>query len=108
MGATIDGEKRVDHKIDPLGREIKALRNSVTWEGKRVLEVGGGEGRLARRMAELGSFVSAIDLEPSSLRSGSLSPSTGDGAHVGYCAGDGEALPFAQHAFDTVVFGWSL
>ena len=48
-------------QVDPEGNEVRALRRAGPWRGKRVLEIGCGEGRLTLRLAGLGARVDAID-----------------------------------------------
>ena len=40
--------------MDPAGNEIRALKKVADWHGKRVLEIGAGDGRLTLRLAALG------------------------------------------------------
>ena len=69
---------------------------------QRVLEVGGGEGWLAERVArELGAEVTMVD---QSERMVELARARGVDARVG----DVQALPFADASFDLVVAAWML
>jgi SAM-dependent methyltransferase len=63
-----------------------------------VLEVGCGEGRVARQLSERASWVAAIDTSPTLLRSAALADSSST-----YLIGDATKLPFADGSFDTVV-----
>ncbi|NUR77616.1 MAG: class I SAM-dependent methyltransferase [Thermoleophilia bacterium] len=81
---------------------------AVLWETiaalapERVLEVGGGEGWLAQRIAaELGAETTLVDLSPRMVE---LARARGVDAHVG----DVQALPFPDATFDTVVAAWML
>jgi SAM-dependent methyltransferase len=77
-------------------------RTIETWQPRRVLEVGGGEGELSERMQrELGAEVSFVDFSP---RMVDLARARGIDAQVG----DVQQLPFADGAFDTVVAAWML
>jgi SAM-dependent methyltransferase len=77
-------------------------RTIETWEPRRVLEVGGGEGELAERMhRDLGAEVSFIDLSPRMVE---LAHARGVDAREG----DVQQLPFADGSFDTVVAAWML
>ncbi|MGQ0849836.1 MAG: class I SAM-dependent methyltransferase [Actinomycetota bacterium] len=66
--------------IDPEGTEIEAIHDLVDFSGKKVLEVGCGDGRLTWRYAERAAqalaldpnaekIQRAIDSTPESLRS---------------------------------------
>src|SRR5262245_42393866 len=48
-------------RVDPEKNEIRALRGVGPWRGKRVLEIGCGDGRLTLRLAGLGARVDALD-----------------------------------------------
>jgi SAM-dependent methyltransferase len=63
-----------------------------------VLEVGCGEGRVARDLAERGYEVTALDASPTLLAAAVESDPGGT-----YVRGDAEALPFADASFALVV-----
>jgi 2-polyprenyl-3-methyl-5-hydroxy-6-metoxy-1,4-benzoquinol methylase len=48
-------------RIDPEGNETDALFDLVELEGREVLEIGCGDGRLTRRYADRTAHVTAID-----------------------------------------------
>jgi 2-polyprenyl-3-methyl-5-hydroxy-6-metoxy-1,4-benzoquinol methylase len=48
-------------RIDPEKNEVNALKAMTDWRDKRVLEIGCGNGRLTRRLANLGAQIEAID-----------------------------------------------
>jgi SAM-dependent methyltransferase len=67
-----------------------------------VLEVGGGPGELAARIAaELGCRVTMLDISPRMVE---LARERGVDAHVG----DVQRLPFADGSFDCAVAAWML
>jgi 2-polyprenyl-3-methyl-5-hydroxy-6-metoxy-1,4-benzoquinol methylase len=69
---------------------------------RRVLEVGGGEGKLAERLAaQTGADIVAID---QSERMVEIQRSKGIDARVG----DVQELPFANGEFDAAVAAWML
>ena len=69
---------------------------------RRVLEVGGGPGELAARMAaELGADVVMVDVSPRMVE---LARGRGVDAHVG----DVQDLPFEDGSFDCAVAAWML
>lgn len=53
---------------DPEGREIEALGAAVDLEGRRVLEIGAGSGRLTWRYAGHGGHVTAIDPDGAAIQ----------------------------------------
>ena len=50
--------------LDMEGAEITALQNLVDFTGRRVLEIGCGDGRLTWRYAGMAAQVTAIDPNP--------------------------------------------
>lgn len=94
--------------IDPERREIQTLRDASSWSGKQVLEIGCGGGRLARRLARMGSRLTGIDPQEVLVQDAQAAPPRRYTQRLRYCAGKGEQLPFSAQAFDTAVFGWSL
>ena len=65
---------------------------------QRVLDVGCGEGQVARRVAELGTAVVGIDPTAAQLETAATR-----GGGVRYVRGMAETLPFGSGAFDAVV-----
>jgi SAM-dependent methyltransferase len=72
--------------------------------GKRILDVGCGEGRFCRMLAQRGAQT--VGLDPTSL----LIQTAQQHKHPKgeYIRGSGEKLPFESEGFDTVVFYLSL
>jgi SAM-dependent methyltransferase len=66
--------------------------------GRATLELGCGEGRVARDLAARGHVVTAIDSAPTLLAAAQEADPTGT-----YLLADAAALPFSASAFDLVV-----
>ena len=66
--------------------------------GRRTLEIGCGEGRVARDLAARGHRVTAIDGSPTLLRLAQEAHPEGE-----YVLADAAALPFEDDSFDLVV-----
>lgn len=66
--------------------------------GKRVLDVGCGEGRFCRMFAERGALVTGVDPTVSLIEAAKGRDSNGD-----YRIAGGELLPFENESFDLVV-----
>ncbi|MCB8933215.1 MAG: class I SAM-dependent methyltransferase [Chthonomonadaceae bacterium] len=67
-------------------------------EGRRVLDVGCGEGRFARMLRERGAWVLGVDPIPRLVQEASARDRAGF-----YLRGSGEQLPVCDGAFDLVV-----
>jgi len=70
----------------------------VPAPGRRTLEIGCGEGRVARDLAQRGHAVTAVDASPTLLRYAREADPAGR-----YLVADAAALPFPEGAFDLVV-----
>ena len=66
--------------------------------GRRTLDLGCGEGRLARDLAVLGHRVVGVDASPTLLRLAAEADQEGD-----YVRADAAALPFEDASFDLAV-----
>jgi 2-polyprenyl-6-hydroxyphenyl methylase/3-demethylubiquinone-9 3-methyltransferase len=94
--------------IDPAGNEVRALARVIDWHGKRVLEVGCGDGRLTLRLARLGARVYAIDPDAKLIRLARKKLPKRFASRVEYHRGDAEALNHPAGVFDLVLFAWAL
>ena len=95
-------------RVDPKGNELRALRQAATWRGKRVLEIGCGEGRLTLRLAGLGARVVAIDPDAQLVRAARRALPTRFTERIRYRVGSAQPLPYRSGSFERVVFAWSL
>jgi ubiquinone/menaquinone biosynthesis C-methylase UbiE len=66
--------------------------------GRRTLEIGCGEGRVARDLTARGHSVVAVDTAETLVRAAITADDEGE-----YAAADGRALPFPDRCFDIVV-----
>lgn len=95
-------------RIDPEKNEVRALQRVTDWRGKRVLEVGCGNGRLTLRLARLGVVVEAIDPDRKTVASARKNLPAGLAQRVHYAVGDAGNLRYPDGSFDLVVFSWVL
>lgn len=93
---------------DPERRELLAFEAMAPdLSGRRVLEVGCGDGRLTRRYAHRAGEVLAIDPDP--VRIAALERDRPAGRVTARTAGFlDEDLDLAPRSFDAIVFSWSL
>ena len=93
---------------DPERHETKYLHQYVNFAGKRVLEIGCGEGRLTWQYAKGADAVIAVDLDHDSLRVAKVDrPYDVEGKVHLTCAAS-EHLPFSKEKFDIAILAWSL
>jgi len=92
--------------VDPERREVRALRGVAEWRGRRVLEIGCGEGRLTERLAGLGARVHAIDADAALLRTARRRLTPRYGSRVRFRVGTADSLEHYAESFDLVVYSW--
>lgn len=95
-------------RIDPEKNEVHALKAMTTWRGKRVLEIGCGNGRLTQRLANLGAQVDAIDANKELIATAKKELPARLAERVKFKVGSALELKYPKPTFDIVVFAWSL
>ena len=95
--------------MDPAGKEVRALQTAVDWRGKRVLEMGCGDGRLTLRLAALGpGDIEALDPDPKRIGLARKNRPQNYAERIAYHVGHAERLRYPARSFDIVVFSWVL
>jgi ubiquinone/menaquinone biosynthesis C-methylase UbiE len=90
-----------------LGRITEHVETELVFDlagplrGRRVLDVGTGDGSYALAAASRGGLVTAIDREPAMLAA-ARARANGLGLAIALQQGRAEALPFADASFDVV------
>ena len=90
------------HDVKPARhrRHDEVLREFVPLAGRRIADIGCGDGALARLMARAGAHVIGVDNNPAQLgRAAAATPA----ADEIYVMAVGERLPFPAASFDAVV-----
>jgi ubiquinone/menaquinone biosynthesis C-methylase UbiE len=96
-------------RVDPERNEINALKEIGSWGGKKVLEIGCGDGRLTRRLASLGpKLIRAIDPSNDRIRTARKNLPETLRKQIRYEVGSAEELKYSPNTFDLVVFSWVL
>jgi ubiquinone/menaquinone biosynthesis C-methylase UbiE len=99
---------RVTRTLDPEGAHLAALRRLADFGGRRVLEMGCGEGRLTVGIAADAAGVLAFDPAAESVAEARRSLPAELAERVSYRVASAEELEIEPASFDLVVFSWSL
>lgn len=93
---------------DPDLVEKKQLHKFADFTGKRMLELGCGEGRLTWRFASEPALTIGIDPDRDSLRVASIDRPSDLEGRVHFVNAMTEHLPFSRETFDLALLAWSL
>jgi len=93
---------------DPERHETKYLHHYAHLMGRRVLEIGCGEGRLTWQYAKGTGSTIAVDLDHDSLRVAKVYRPYDLENKVQLAGADSLYLPFAKEKFDIAILAWSL
>ena len=94
--------------LDPEEAHLAALRRLADFRGRRVLEMGCGDGRLTVGIARDAASVLAFDPDGASVARARRALPTELAERVAYRVASGKEIELEPHSFDLVVFSWSL
>jgi 2-polyprenyl-3-methyl-5-hydroxy-6-metoxy-1,4-benzoquinol methylase len=95
-------------QIDPEDTETNALRDYADFAGRRVLEIGCGDGRLTWRYADQAAHIVAIDPKVEDIES-AIEDCPEELRHkIEFCAIRLEDLALPAEKFDLALLSWSL
>jgi len=95
--------------LDPEANETRALFGLYPdFNGKRVLEIGAGDGRLTWRYAAGTRRVVAIDTDPARLERASLNRPTGYDTVEFQLTNLEDLSAHTRERFDLAILSWSL
>lgn len=92
---------------DPEGTETLFLRRSADFTGKRVLEIGCGDGRLIWRYANATGCLIGIDLDAEALSAAASNCQVDLDKNVSFVRASTLDLPFPRETFDIAILAWS-
>ena len=92
---------------DPEQNETKQLLKFADLTGKRVLEIGCGEGRLTWRYATGSAVVFGIDPDRNALRVATIDRPSDLEEKVHFSNALAEHLPFSKETFEIALLSWS-
>jgi 2-polyprenyl-3-methyl-5-hydroxy-6-metoxy-1,4-benzoquinol methylase len=93
---------------DPEGIETTAIGRLVDLDGRTVLEVGCGGGRLTTFAASRAASVYAFDPDAGNVEKAAAAVPASVRDRVRFAAHTAEALDVARPRFDLALCGWSL
>lgn len=94
--------------LDPEGAHLAALRRLGDFGGRRVLELGCGDGRLTLGIAREAASVLAFDPDAEAVERARHSLPFALADRVAYRVASGKEIELEPVSFDLVVFSWSL
>ena len=94
--------------LDPEDTETRALHDYADFSGKRVLEIGCGNGRLTWRYGDRAAHIVAIDPKAEDIES-AIEDCPDELRHkIEFCAIRLEELALPAEKFDLALLSWSL
>ena len=94
--------------VDPDGVEIAAIRELVDPDGRRVLDVGCGEGRLSFELARHGATVVGFDPDEDAIAAAREETPRELRRRIRFEAAHAAQIELPKGEFDLVLFSWSL
>lgn len=94
--------------LDPEGAHLASLRRLADFRGRRVLEMGCGEGRLTHGIAAEAAAVLAFDPDEERIRQARAELPAELSGRVEFRVASAASIEVPRHSVDLVVFSWSL
>jgi 2-polyprenyl-3-methyl-5-hydroxy-6-metoxy-1,4-benzoquinol methylase len=98
----------VTRVLDPEGAHLAALHRLGDFRGRRVLELGCGDGRLTVDIARDAAAVLAFDPDAEAVEKARRSLPAELADRVAYRVASGKEIEVEPTSFDLVLYSWSL
>jgi predicted RNA methylase len=98
----------VNWVLDPEGAHLAALRRLGDFEGRRVLEMGCGDGRLTLGIGADAAHVFAFDPDAEAIARARRFLPADLAERVAYRVASAKSIELEPVSFDLTVFSWSL
>jgi ubiquinone/menaquinone biosynthesis C-methylase UbiE len=111
------------HSIGDVGKHVPAASSALRpgpqdelreWggpllvRGKRVLDLGCGDGRLALGVARFARRVDGMDPDAEAIAAAKRNARKAGVRNVRFAGGAAQRLPYPDAAFDVVILSWTL
>jgi len=90
------------------GIEVRQIQRYAALQGRRILEVGCGDGRLTLQLAKQAASVFALDPDRRAVADARKTAAAWGIRNVRFLVGFGEDVRPRGAPFDVAVFSWSL
>lgn len=109
--------------VGDVGRRVPAMSSSLrpraldelrAWgdvrliRGKRVLDLGCGDGRFALGLAHLAASIDGLDPDPEGIALARAATLSAGVRNVRFRSGAAQHLPYEDASFDVVILSWTL
>jgi len=98
----------VTRVLDPEGAHLAALRRVADFRGRRVLELGCGDGRLTLPVAAEAAHVLAFDPDAEAVERARRALPAELAARVDFRVASGREIEVEPRSFELALFSWSL
>jgi ubiquinone/menaquinone biosynthesis C-methylase UbiE len=99
-------EPRSDYP--PPGMEVRLIQGIAAIKGRRILEIGCGDGRLTREFAHLASSVVAIEPDSAKIALARRWAASEGISNVSFGVSSAGQLRLRGDPFEVALFSWSL
>jgi ubiquinone/menaquinone biosynthesis C-methylase UbiE len=94
--------------VDPDGVEIETIRTLVDLRGRRIVEIGCGDGRMTFACAEEAASMLAFDPDEESIRVAEAAIPRKLRRRIQLEVADAAEIELPESEFDLALFSWSL